>query len=150
MGGVLFAFSDFVMTALAHQPVGSAVRTMQTINIDILNPLFFLLFFGTPAFSLALGAVAILRAPGRGKSLLLAGATLYLLGTFGVTLVFNIPLNDRLSVLNPESDAAASYWPTYFSDWMRWNHVRTVSAAAACLCLMLAAHQLENAGDSRS
>jgi hypothetical protein len=38
-------FSDFVMTALAHQPVGSAVRTMQTINIDILNPLFFLLFF---------------------------------------------------------------------------------------------------------
>jgi len=37
MGGLLFAFSNFVMTALAHQPPSSGVRTMQAINVYILN-----------------------------------------------------------------------------------------------------------------
>jgi len=46
-GGAYFAFSNFVMTALAHQPPSSCVRTMQAINVYILNPLFFIVFIGT-------------------------------------------------------------------------------------------------------
>jgi hypothetical protein len=40
MGGPLFAFSNCVMRALAHQRQASGIRRMQGITIYILNPLF--------------------------------------------------------------------------------------------------------------
>ena len=61
MGGLLFAFSNFVMTALSHQPPASGIRTMQAINVYILNPLFFIVFFGTAAASFVLAMATILR-----------------------------------------------------------------------------------------
>ena len=49
IGGLLFAFSSFVMTALARQPAECGIRTMQAINVAILNPLFLSVFLGTAA-----------------------------------------------------------------------------------------------------
>lgn len=146
MGGVLFTFSDFVMTALSHQPPASAVRTMQSINIDILNPLFFLLFFGTPAAALAVAALAMLRSTNQARPFLFAGAVLYLAGTLGVTVAYNIPLNNRLALLHPATDAAALYWPTYFSEWMWWNHVRSIASVSATVCFLLAIRYVESPG----
>ena len=74
MGGLLFAFSNFVMTALAHQPPASGIRAMQAINIYILNPLFFTLLFGTAAATFLVAVISILRAPSEGGPWLLAGA----------------------------------------------------------------------------
>jgi uncharacterized membrane protein len=142
MGGLLFAFSNFVMTALAHQPPASGIRAMQAINIYILNPLFVIVFFGTAVASFLVAAMTILRGPRTGGPLLLAGAALYLIGTIGVTMAFNVPLNDRLAALNPETAAAADYWLTYLSEWMKWNHVRTIASVTASLFLILAIRQL--------
>ena len=147
MGGLLFAFSNFVMTALSHQPPSSGVRTMQAINVYILNPVFFLVFFGTAVASFVLAVAAILRAPRSGTSMLLAGSTLYLVGAVGVTLFFNVPLNNRLSVLNPDSAEAVSYWLTYLSEWVRWNHVRTIASVMAAALLILAIRQLTLAAE---
>jgi uncharacterized membrane protein len=118
MGGLLFAFSNFVMIALAHQPLAGGIRTMQAINIYILNPLFFSVFFGTAVASFLVAVMTILRTPRTGGPLLLAGAALYLIGTIGVTMAFNVPLNNRLAPLNPETASAADYWPTYVSEWL--------------------------------
>ena len=142
MGGLLFAFSNFVMTALSHQPPASGVRTMQAINVYILNPLFFVVFFGTAAASFALAMATILRLPRSGAPLLLAGSALYLIGTVGVTMVFNVPLNNRLSVLNPDTAEAAKYWIKYVSEWVRWNHVRTIASVMATALFILAIRQL--------
>lgn len=147
MAGILFAFSNFVMTALSRQPPASAIRTMQAINIYILNPLFFALFLGTAVASLVLAAWASVRLPSRGAFLLLAGSNLYLVGTVGVTLIFNVPLNNKLAELNPESTDAATYWLTYLHDWMRWNHVRTVAATIAAALLMWAIQKLQFAAE---
>jgi uncharacterized membrane protein len=143
MGGLLFAFSNFVMTALSHQPPASGVRTMQAINVYILNPLFFIIFFGTAVASFVLVVATILRVPRSGAPVLLAGSALYLIGTVGVTMVFNVPLNNRLSVLNPDTTEAAQYWLTYLSEWLLWNHVRTVASVMATALLILATRQLQ-------
>ncbi len=45
-----------------------------------------------------------------GGKLLLLGSLLYLVGTIGVTMVFNIPLNNALAAARPETAEAAALW----------------------------------------
>lgn len=140
VGGVFFAFSTFVMTALADLPAEQGVAAMQRINVRVLNPLFMGVFVGTAVLA-AICIVAGFYPWGATRSVLLLTAGLcYLLGAFGVTVLFNVPRNERLARLAAESDAAASYWPQFLREWLRWNHVRAlaalVAAAAAALALM--------------
>jgi uncharacterized membrane protein len=65
---------------------------------------------------------------------------LYLLGTVGVTIVCNVPLNNRLATVHPQSADAASYWNEYVTKWTTWNHARTVAALAAAAALTIALH----------
>ncbi|WP_044875429.1 anthrone oxygenase family protein [Pseudomonas sp. LFM046] len=143
MGGLFFAFSNFVMQALARLSPEAGIAAMQAINQTVLNRLFLATFLGTSAACGLLTLYAYVHWEVPGTFFLLIGSLLYLLGTFGVTLVCNVPRNNalaRLDVSNPGSEAA---WRTYVEEWTRWNHVRTGTALAAsamltiALCLML-------------
>lgn len=136
-GGVLFAFSTFVMRAVAEQPVPQGIATMQSINVTVINPLFMGAFLGAAPL---LGIVAYMaRAAGYAPSSvwLVAAFAIYVVGTIGVTMLFNVPRNDRLAQMPFDSAEAATYWPIYVREWLLWNHVRcaaalTAAAAAAC------------------
>jgi uncharacterized membrane protein len=130
VGGVFFAFSTFVMKALAQLPASQGVAAMQRINVVVLNPLFLGVFLGTALLSVACLVMAFLpwRAPG--SPLAIAAALLYLAGSFGVTLVCNVPRNELLARL-AQSPEALAYWPSYVREWTWWNHVRTVASIAA-------------------
>ena len=131
VGGVFFAFSTFVMKALADGPSPHGIATMQRINVSVLGPLFLGVFVGTAVLA-GICVFAGFFPWGETKSLLLfAAGLLYLVGTFGVTVAFNVPRNDRLAHMNPESADAATYWPRYVREWLFWNHVRTVAAIGA-------------------
>lgn len=130
MAGFFYGFSNVVMGALARRPAGEAVAAMQAINVVVLNPLFFLLFFGTAALSLLLSVTAVL-AWQPASALLLAGALCYLLGIVGVTVVCNVPRNERLAKLDPAEAATAADWQRYLREWTAWNHVRSLAGAAA-------------------
>lgn len=145
MAGTFFAFSGFVMKALAGLPAERGIAAMQSINVVVLNPLFLGVFVGTAALCVVLGAAAFARWSQPAAAWLLAGGVLYLLGNLVVTRAFNIPLNDTLARVDPSAAESATAWRTYVGDWGRWNHVRTISAllgAAAftlALCRMAAA-----------
>jgi uncharacterized membrane protein len=138
IGGVFYAFSSFVMRALGALPPPNGVAAMQSINVVVLNPWFLVPFLGT-ALTCAILVVAALfggddpRAPYR-----LAGGALYLVGTVLVTMVFNVPRNDTLAAVVPDTPAAASLWADYLSGWTFWNHVRTAAGLVAALLLVLA------------
>ena len=67
-----------------------------------------------------------------GSGLLACGQfTLYLIGTIGVTIAGNIPLNDALAIVAPGSTDGATLWARYLTDWTFWNHVRTAAAVVA-------------------
>lgn len=138
MAGVFFTFSVFVMKALARLPANQGMAAMQGINAAILNPLFFTVFFGTTT---ACG-LAVVSALGRwhdaGAAYRLAGGALYLVGSFLVTVVFNVPLNERLAAANPADPEAATIWARYLANWTAWNHVRTVAALAGAASLTMA------------
>jgi uncharacterized membrane protein len=138
IGGVFFAFSTFVMRALAQLPPAHGLAAMQRINVVVLNPLFLGVFLATAVVQGMSAVLALVGWLPARSPLLLAGAALYLFGTFGVTMAFNVPRNDRLARLPADSDAARGYWPTYVREWTSWNHVRTVAALASAVCGILA------------
>jgi uncharacterized membrane protein len=140
VGGVFFAFSTFVMKALAQLAAPQGIAAMQRINVVVLNPLFLGVFVGTAALALICILAGFFPWGEPRSLLLLATGVAYVVGSFGVTVAFNVPRNERLARLEPESDAATSYWPVYVREWLLWNHVRTAASllAAACAAAALA------------
>ncbi len=65
----------------------------------------------------------------------MAGAAVYLVGTIGVTMVLNVPLNNQLAVMDVNAAASADAWLAYVRDWTLWNHIRTIAALVAALIL---------------
>jgi uncharacterized protein (TIGR02246 family) len=131
VGGIFFAFSNFVMKALARVPPAQGVAAMQSINVVVLNRWFFAVFFGTAVCCLALAISSFVRWQKPGAGYLLAGSLLYLIGTILVTIACNVPLNDALAAVDPSNADAGRVWTNYLKNWTAWNHVRTIAALAA-------------------
>lgn len=138
IAGVFFAFSTFVMKALAQQLPAQGIATMQSINITVINPWFMTAFLGTSVVCLVLMISSILRWQQPGTAYLLFSALLYLIGCFGVTIVFNVPLNDALAAVNPNSIEGTNLWAEYLKNWTFWNHVRTIAAFIAAALFTIA------------
>ncbi|MGH3925736.1 MAG: anthrone oxygenase family protein, partial [Pseudonocardiaceae bacterium] len=88
-----------------------------------------------PALSAAALAVWAVRSWGeRPAWWAIMGAAVYLVGAIGVTAVGNLPLNDTLAVVAPDTADASAQWDDFYGPWLAWNHVRTVAAlTSACL-----------------
>lgn len=138
VGGVFFAFSTFVLQALARLPAGAGVSAMQSINVLAVRPAFMTALFGTAAVCAAVGVGAVANWSEDGAALLVAGSGLYLLGNVAVTGAANVPLNDDLARADPQADDTAGRWDSYVRRWSRWNHVRTVTAVGACALFLVA------------
>lgn len=136
--GLLFAFSAFVMDALARLPPEQGIAAMQSINVAVLNPLFFTVFFGTAVLCVVLAVAAFFRWGEAGAIYLVAGSLLYLVGTIVVTIGLNVPLNNALAAVAPNSAEGAGLWTRYIVSWTAWNHVRTVAALTALASFIMA------------
>ncbi len=138
VAGVFFAFSSFVMPALGRLTHAEGAAAMQSINRLALTPAFMTALFGTGIACLGLILWAAVSFDGWSSALVLAGGALYLVGTVGVTITRNVPLNDRLAKLDPQGADAAGLWATYLTNWTAWNHARTIAALAAATLLTVA------------
>jgi uncharacterized membrane protein len=130
-GGLFFIFSNTFMRSLDRLPAAGAVAAMNSINAVILNPLFFLVFFGTALLCLVL-LVGQLDSPWT-----VAGALSYLVGTLGVTMICNVPLNDKLAKVLPAATDMETQWRAYRGPWTRWNHVRTIACLLAAAAFVI-------------
>lgn len=131
--GLLFAFSNFVMRALAMLPARHGMSAMQHINTKIINPTFVAIFLGTPILCIWIAACAFMSTESPGRLFLMLGSIAYLAGPFGITMLFNVPLNNRLAAVDPED--ADSIWADYQARWQRWNHVRTYIGVLSVILL---------------
>jgi uncharacterized membrane protein len=136
IAGVFFAFSTFVMNALARLPPAQGIAAMQSINITAINPLFMTALFGTAAACIFL-IISSFKSHQPGAAYLLIGSLLYLVGTVGVTIAFNVPLNDALAKVDPGSTEGAKIWASYLVNWTIWNHIRALSAFVAAGLLII-------------
>src|SRR5918998_6962426 len=138
--GVFFAFSSFVMKALAQLHPAQGVAAMQAINVAAVTPAFMAALFGTALACGALAVWALLAWDERFAPYLLVGSALYLAGTILLTIVYHVPRNETLATMEPRSADAESYWRRYLSGWTAWNHVRAAAALAAAIAFTIALH----------
>jgi len=138
VAGTFFAFSTFVMKALGNLPPPQGIAAMQSINVVVINRWFMTVFLGTAAACLVVMIASLLRWRDTGTPYSLAAGVLYLVGTFLVTTLFNVPRNNALAAVAPSSSEAATLWASYLSGWTAWNHVRTIAAFAASALFIIA------------
>jgi uncharacterized membrane protein len=143
VAGIFLAFSSFVMGALARINPPAGIAAMQSINVVVLNPGFLGLFMGTALASAVLFAYALLHWQSPAALCLAAGGLCYALGTFGVTMVFNVPRNNALARMDPSAAEAAGFWRGYVAGWTMWNHVRTAAGLVAAALLVWALVRLQ-------
>lgn len=136
VGGVFLAFSDFIMRSLARSGGPAA---MQSINREVFRWIFMTLFLGMAAVSALIAGLGLVYVDGHAGTLMAAAGILYLGGCFGVTVVLNVPMNEALAGLEPDSDEARAYWTgTYLPRWTFWNSVRSVACVASAGLLLTA------------
>jgi len=129
LAGLYFAFSTFIMRALDRTGAEAGATVMNAINVEILRSTFMPLFLGTTASSAILALIALIRW-GEPRSLsMFLGGVLYVVGMFVVTMVFNVPLNNRLA--KTDSGEVNTVWRHYLNVWTRWNLVRTLTSTVA-------------------
>ena len=133
--GLLFAFSNFVMRVLADLPADKGMLVMQRVNATIINPVFIALFFGTPLLCLIVAILAARHLDAPGSWFLLTGSLAYLIGPYGITVLFNVPLNNQLA--GTDASDADKIWPMYQNKWQRWNHIRTYIGVASIVLMAL-------------
>jgi uncharacterized membrane protein len=138
--GIFFAWSVSVIPGIKLTVNHTYLETMQSINREILNPVFYCVFFG----SLVLLSIASINEFHSNKvvfGLLLAAAITYMLGTVLVTGLGNVPLNDQLEALKlaeidvPQIEQFRKFYET---NWNKLHLIRTLSAVCSFIIAAIA------------
>ncbi|MEM6595887.1 MAG: anthrone oxygenase family protein [Pseudomonadota bacterium] len=137
VAGVFLAFSDFIMRSLALTGGHGGVEAMQAINREVFRWVFMVLFLGMAAVSLILAGYGAFGISGPAGTLIMMAGLVYLVGCFGVTVFFNVPMNEALAGMEMSSGTTRDYWlQTYVPRWTFWNSVRAVASAVSAALLL--------------
>ncbi len=137
VAGVFLAFSDFIMRSLALTGGQGGVEAMQVINREVFRWVFMALFLGMAAVSLIIAGYGAFGLSGPAGTLIMLAGLIYLVGCFGVTVFFNVPMNEALAGMEMSSDSTRDYWlQTYVPRWTFWNSVRTIACAVSAALLL--------------
>jgi uncharacterized membrane protein len=125
--GLFYAWQVSVIPGTRKLMDMTYLQSMQSINKEILNPAFFLIFMGSPLIL----AITTIQHYNNGVTfwILLAATLVYAFGTFAVTTLGNVPLNDTLEALNLAELADAEvvqFRNSYELKWNRLHLIRTV------------------------
>lgn len=135
--GLLFSFAVAINPGLSHLDNKSYILVMQHINHDIHNILFLTIFI-SPLFLLP---VSTYIYKDTNPGLFLAVATIFYIIVFSVTLLGNIPLNnklDKLDTKNLTTQEIEIARNSYSKEWGNLHNLRTVASVLCFLALLIA------------
>jgi uncharacterized membrane protein len=138
--GLFYAWSASVIPGTQKVPDNIYLETMQSINRAILNPAFFIVFFGSVVL-LSIASIYEFHTNKVVFSLMLAASISYLAGTVGVTGLGNVPLNNQLDVMQlteTSPGTMAAFRKFYETNWNRLHLIRTTFAVVSFLLAVLA------------
>lgn len=141
-GGVFKAFSEFVMRGLAQAGPGSAIAAMQGINRTVLRTEFVFAILALGAITPGFALYASVALDGTAAVLIVAAAAIYLPSTLFMTMLGNVPMNNRLDRVDPASAEGTEYWAHYVRRWTTLNHFRTLGCIVTGTLYALAALEL--------
>ncbi len=138
--GLFYAWQVSVIPGTKKVSDHSYVEVMQSINREIINPWFIIVFVG--AALVLVGASILEYQNGLSPAFwfVCAATILYVFGTFGVTAIGNVPLNNMLELFKNLNDPESlnEIRAQYESRWNQLHLVRTVCAVLSMTSLLLA------------
>lgn len=138
--GLFYAWSVSVIPGTRRIPDLTYLETMQSINRAILNPAFFLIFFGS-VLLLGISGIYEYNANKLVFGFIVSAAITYLVGTFGVTAFGNVPLNNQLDAIRTADlgiDKMAEFREFYETKWNRLHTMRTLFAVLSFVLVVIA------------
>lgn len=139
VGGVFIAFSDFIMRSLARTTGTGGIEAMQVINREVFRWLFMALFIGLAPVSIGIALYGLTMIGGSTGNVLSAAGLTYFIGCFGVTIFYNVPLNERLAKLSVADASTGDFWEqTYVPRWTCWNTVRGLACVVSSVLMIMA------------
>jgi uncharacterized membrane protein len=141
IAGLFYAWSISVTPGLAKISNESYLQSFQSMNRAILNPVFFIAFFG---LVLLLPILCYLTFQSSGSQqfwFVLAATLFYMIGVMAVTVFGNVPLNNSLEVLQIGSmtpEQMNTFRLGFESKWNNLNTLRTVTSSITFMLLLIA------------
>ncbi len=139
--GLFYAWVVSVIPGTKKIPDQAYLETMQSINREILNVGFFSIFFGALLFLIASTVLQYQAKAGTVFYLTFAAMAIYAIGTIGVTMFGNVPLNNMVEAMGLSSFSAADFQNAradYEDKWNNFNLVRTIAALISFVLILLA------------
>ena len=142
VAGFLFAFALVVMPGLKGLKEREFIRAFQVVDGVIQNnqPIFVLVWVGSVVILLTAAVLGIGQLDGAERWLLIFPTLLYLVGVQLPTFTINVPLNNKLQTLEPDTmdetrqkAARQEFEPR----WNLWNSIRTTLASLTSALLMI-------------
>ncbi|CAL2103475.1 conserved membrane protein of unknown function [Tenacibaculum sp. 190130A14a] len=137
--GFFFAWSVSVILGTKKTGDLTYLETMQSINKEILNPAFFIVFFGSLITLLITSYTQFYDKPV--FWLIFISAITYLIGTFSITAFGNVPLNNQLEALSLEKltlSQLKNFRNYYETRWNVYHTIRTIASMVSFILLLVA------------
>ncbi|WP_142784091.1 anthrone oxygenase family protein [Changchengzhania lutea] len=137
--GLCFTWSNTVTTGISRLDDFGYLSAFQQMNRTILNPTFFVVFFG-PVFINLINLYFFKSASNNIIWLLVIATILYVFGVALVTIFGNVPLNEILNntELTSASEGALKDLRAGFENkWNQLHHIRTLSSSMSFLLLLM-------------
>ena len=137
--GLCFTWSNAITPGLSRLDDITYLAAFQQMNRTILNPAFFLVFFG-PVLAIAGSAILHKNASTPILWMIVAAAILYFAGVALVTIFGNVPINE---VLNNTDLAkiniidAQALRIRFEDEWVKLHRIRTITSSISFLLLIL-------------
>ncbi len=140
MAGIFFTWTNAVTPGIGKLTDTGYLNALQSMNRVILNPAFFLVFWGAVVFIPATAAFSYNSYSNTVFWLLISAAVIYWLGAFFVTFLGNIPLNNLLDKTNLDEislEDANNLRNSIETKWNNLNLIRTITSAISFVLLII-------------
>ncbi|WP_306361277.1 DUF1772 domain-containing protein [Nocardia sp. CC227C] len=137
-GGVFFDFSFVVMPGVRELPAAQGIEAMQAFDRTAVQPPLMLLMYATAVLCAVLAVRALMSWNRSTSPWILAAASAFLLAAVVITGAANVPISAAVDALDPTGADTAARWDELFTEWIRWNHARTLTSIAAAAGFLIA------------
>lgn len=137
VAGLLYAYSCSVNPGLHRLDDISYITAMQGINGAIQNPVFFISFMGLLIVYPLCSYQLYRYSPGVPFYLIIGVTVIYFVAVFGCTVLFNVPLNNKLAQFNITTASPEQITIMRQAFEKPWNFYHTIRTVASIIAFAL-------------
>jgi uncharacterized membrane protein len=137
--GLCFTWSNSITSGIGNLDNYGYLSAFQEMNRTILNPTFFIVFFG-PLFLGLINLYVFKNAPSSIIWLLILATVIYFIGVSLITIFGNVPLNeilDKTDLVSVNIEDLQTLRNTIEDKWNHLQLIRTISSIISFFLLIL-------------